>query len=106
MIDRRGVLGLLGAVLAAPLAPMLEPLDQRVGYVDVDTASARGLDPTAARVFLDGVEVTRSLCVQAADDRRGFIEVFTRDAEGYLFFDRYGVLARERRYGHVRITFE
>ena len=65
----------------------------------------RGLNCGVARVFLDGEDVT-GLRVCACDDRAGYIEIFKHNARGEYCLDDSGCqLARERRYGHVRVTF-
>jgi hypothetical protein len=98
MVNRRDALKSLAALVAGA-AP------GTYGYLSPDICRDRGLDSAKARVFLDGVDVTR-LCVQAADDRRGYIEVFSTNAQGGKFLDHTGLsLARERRYGRVRVTF-
>lgn len=73
------------------------------GYLTPAICLDRGLDNAKARVFLDGVDVT-DLKVQVADDRRGYIECLARNAQGGHYIIG-GSLARERRYGHVVVTF-
>lgn len=102
-MNRRDVLKSLAAVAGAGIVAAV-PRVATYGYLTPDICHDRGLDNARARVFLDGVDVTDQR-VQACDDRRGYIEVFSRNAQGGYFADHTGGLARERRYGHVRVTF-
>ena len=108
MLSRRQMVrSLLGAplVVITGAVSASSPTADTYGYLTPDICQDRGLDHAKAHVFLDGVDVTRAFNVQAADDRRGYIEIFSRNAQGGHFPDHTGHLARERRYGHVRVTF-
>lgn len=106
IMNRRYVLKSLAAVagvVAVGVSDMEAPTTY--GYLTVDGCIAQGLNPATARVFLDGVDVTH-LSVQAAHDRRGYIDLFKRCADGRLYLDGPdGVLVKERRYGRVVVTF-
>jgi hypothetical protein len=113
MMDRRELLTVFGMALAAPLSLFAGPAPTSFGYIDVESARARGYDPATARVFVNGVEVTVSdrhasgkrVMVMACDDKAGYIEVLARDVNGDLKFDRTtGEFARRRVYGSVRLT--
>lgn len=130
-MNRRGFLGMLGAVVAASPKPSVvaihvtDPLgtpaaiaaavDQALkprlswtwGYLTPDIVTANGYDNTTVRVFLDGHEVTREgRTILACDDRVGYIEVLAKDWAGHYRRDEGDPtkLARERLYGHVRVT--
>jgi hypothetical protein len=113
MIDRRELLSAFGMALAAPLSLFAGPAPTPFGYIDVESARARGYDPATARVFLNGVEMTVSsrhtstkrVLVMACDDKAGYIEVLVRNGNGGLKFDETtGEFARRRLYGVVRLT--
>jgi hypothetical protein len=107
--NRRGFLGLLGALATAPLVPAL-PASTTYGYLTPEIVVARGYDNTSVRVYLDGVDVTTPQkphgAILACDDRAGFIEFIARDWNGNCRRDPADPtkLARERRYGHVQVT--
>lgn len=103
-MTRRNLIRRLAAGFAAVVATYgVVAKDETYGYLDVETAFARGLSPQRARVFLNGVDVT-DLKVQAADDRAGYIEVFERNANGQIIA-RNGHLVRVRRHGLVKVVF-
>jgi hypothetical protein len=112
MMDRRELLSAFGIALAAPLSLFAGPAATSFGYIDVESARARGYDPATARVFLNGAEMTVSsrragkrVIVMACDDKAGYIEVLVRDGNGGLKFDETtGEFVRRRLYGSVRLT--
>lgn len=94
--------GLVGAVFAFG---GVHRQQNTFGYLSPSLCLGRGLNPSTAKVFLDGVDVTAQR-VLACDDRAGFVEVLARNARGYWYLDGTGSqLARVRRYGQVRVTF-
>jgi hypothetical protein len=105
--NRRGFLGLLGALVATPLVSASLPR-KTFGYLTPEIVVARGYDNTKVRVFFDGVDcqtVRDQLGpVMACDDRHGWIEVFARDRWGHYYGGRDHKLVRARIYGQVRVT--
>jgi hypothetical protein len=102
-MNRRSFFGRLSAAVAGVL--VMRP-SSTYGYLDVDTCLARTGQPSyCARVWLNGVDVTKQFSIRACDDRRGYIETYTRDAQRQLVLDQHHQPVRERRYGHVRVTF-
>jgi hypothetical protein len=114
MMDRRELLSAFGMALAAPVSLFAGPPPTSFGYIDVESARARGYDPATARVFLNGAEMTvkqpthacgKRVLVMACDDKAGYIEVLVRGVNGRLKFDETtGEFVRRRLYGSVRLT--
>lgn len=131
-MQRREFLGVLAMAMAAPFLPT-SPAPLTVSYVGVDLATRAdrtvwvqlprtygyvdvencqrvcGRSSLDAHVFFNGVDVTSRDrphgTVLACDDRRGYIEVLSRNASGQHYADGAGSLARERQYGRVVLTF-
>ncbi len=109
ILNRRQLLiSLLGApVVAVVLGDPPARRASRVatyGYLTPEICFARGLENARAHVFFNGEDVTKHLRVMAAHDERGYIDILKRNPTGGFYFEN-GELARERRYGHVRVTF-
>lgn len=110
-MQRRGFLGLLGAVVAAPRVAFAQSSAPTYGYLTPGIVTARGYDNASVHVVFNGVDVTSPGrrpfgAVMACDDREGWIEVFAKDWADNYRRDPHDPtkLARERRYGHVRVT--
>jgi hypothetical protein len=106
-MERRRFLGLLGAIVAtSPSAP--QP-DETFGYLTPDIVIARGYDNATVRVFLNGRELYPYVQkIAACDDREGWVEFFARDWSGNYYRDPQHPdrIARERRYGRVRVEMQ
>ena len=76
--------------------------DRTYGYVDVDRAIQEGWFKTA-RVFLDGVDVSRQ-CF-ACDDTKGMVWIYKRNSEGahYIDWDTQHTAVGIKR-GHVKFS--
>jgi hypothetical protein len=109
-MERRGFLGMLAAVVAVGSARPDAETETTFGYLTPEIVRARGYDNGSVRVYLDGRELTSRTpreTIMACDDRAGYVELLARDWRHRLFTDPFtGKLARERRYGLVRVSMQ
>lgn len=105
-MKRRSFLGLLGGAVVALQAKPDAALTY--GYLDpTNCLAVTGHPPVLARVAFNGTPIDLTEWrVMACDDRVGYVEVLKRDARGGFYVDpKTGHFAREKRAGHVVVTF-
>lgn len=104
-MNRRNLLKAFAAIVPASAIAAVSP-SSGYGYVSVQNCHAVTGHPSCyVRVWFNGEYVSGSMKILALDDRQGWIETFAKGTDGG-YIVKAGSLVRERKYGHVRLTFE